>query len=72
MTEAQEDTLEKIQAMLREHFDCAVLAVAFDVTDDTNEFPEVIWHGGYLPCLALSYKAHQHIDEASERDDDEY
>lgn len=71
MNQPQEDALKKAVDLLREHFEAAVLVVANDVTEDRSQPPRVIWHGGFLPCLAMSLKAHHTIDEAEADDENE-
>lgn len=47
----QADSLTAAFALLRDHFDCCLVAVATD--DCPNEINHVLWSGGYVSALGL-------------------
>ena len=55
MTDAQKDTLAKINDLMREHFNSGVLAVVCCEieTDDSNDEIHVAWTGGYANAYGL-------------------
>lgn len=55
MTEAQEQAIEKIVHLMREHFNAGVLIVeAREVGDGKEDARQFLWHGGISTALGLN------------------
>lgn len=57
-TPAQEQAMEKVYDILREHFDASVFAVVTDIeATDGQEVNTIYWHGGRIRALGLAHLA---------------
>lgn len=67
-TKAQEDAMEKVYDILKEHFDASVFAVVTDIeSTDGQEVNTIYWHGGRVRALGLSHLAiHKLTNKMSE------
>ena len=62
MTTAQENAMERIEEIMREHFSSGVLVVQGDVLDnDKAEDIRSTWHGGYATSLGLLEMGKLHV-----------
>lgn len=54
MTDAQQNALQQIEDLMREHFDAGVAVLrAEEETDDLVENSQVVWHGGFAHAIGL-------------------
>ncbi len=53
MTEAQEQIFSKVEELLREHFEAAVVVVQATTEDDKADFTKATYHGGYATGIGL-------------------
>lgn len=56
MTAAQNDALDRVKEILREHFEGSLLIVAGDVGDHREE-TRVLYHGGWLAAIGMIEEA---------------
>lgn len=62
MTDAQNEAIQKIHDILREHFDAGLVIV--ESTDDDNVYErELGWHGGISTALGLSIVARRRLEK---------
>lgn len=53
MTPAQEEAFNKIEDIMREHFESAVFVVSGETGDDGSNVIRCGWHGGYATAIGL-------------------
>ena len=62
LTQAQQDAMNKAYALLGEHFDYTVIAVAWDATtqqdDQQREAKAMYFKGSFIACIGLASWAH--------------
>lgn len=71
MTDAQLETLAKVEELLREHFESVLLVLNTRVEEDDNkEVTKVCWHGGSYTALGLAEYAKKYLLDYTKPEDD--
>ena len=64
--------MDKVEEILREHFEGSVVGVAAEVEDDDNQEETLaFWHGGWSRAMGLAFMAQSEIKRKSRRPDEE-
>lgn len=62
MTDAQQDALDKIKVIMREHFDAGVVMVTCGSERDDISDIQGTWHGGFAAAIGLTHLAHDYME----------